>query len=303
MWDEIAQTKVVRYPDSFWPEHEPGCQERRWSLVRDDDADPRDIAPNQTQPQTSYPNPERAHVLTEYLYTDGNRREMEIAEGNTEWASGAAVWDLRKGEGESHKLRWDGEDQTVDRTELIAIQKAVTLVAYARNATLTVSTDSLNSIRQLEKTRTKLHSMEHHQQRDLLYAMLVNIEALVTIGKRVMILKVKAHVGINGNEKADETAKQACTTGEPTEAWDNDETIHNKSMVPDGDSEKRELAGKNTVQKYATALLRGKVAQGNTRLTAKLAALQARTANKLRIQNRDNLQRQSEDMSRTDRIV
>eukprot|EP00854_Cymbomonas_tetramitiformis_P004940 gene4940-biopygen4892 len=116
--------------------------------------------------------------------------------------------------------------------------------------------------------------MEHHQQRDLLYAILVNIEALVAAGHTVALLEVEAHTGITGNEKADEAAKQACTTGALTEAWDNDETIKVKPMVPDGDSGSGELKGKLAVQRYVTSLLREGPAQGENRLSKKMTELQ-----------------------------
>ncbi|KAK3289141.1 hypothetical protein CYMTET_3412 [Cymbomonas tetramitiformis] len=180
----------------------------------------------------------------------------------------------RTGEGEAHMIRWEGEDQEVNRAELLAIQKAVTLPPPPSGKGLTICTDSANSIRQLESMRTKPHSMEHQQQRDLLYAILVNIEALVAAGHTVSLLKVKAHTGIKGNEKADEAAKQACTTGTLTEAWDNNETIKVKPMVPDGDTDSKELKGKLAVQKYVTTLLRERQAQGENRLSAKMAELQ-----------------------------
>ncbi|KAK3240857.1 hypothetical protein CYMTET_49336 [Cymbomonas tetramitiformis] len=82
------------------------------------------------------------------------------------------------------------------------------------------------------------------------------------------------HCGIAGNEKADEAAKRACTTGTLTEAWDNNETIKVKPMVPDEDSNSRELKGKLAVQKYVTTLLRERQAQGNSRLSTKMTALQ-----------------------------
>ncbi|KAK3239766.1 hypothetical protein CYMTET_50334 [Cymbomonas tetramitiformis] len=274
LWDKVARSKIVRYPADFWPEHEPGVQGRRWKLMRDQTEDPRNLPPSDTPAQLTYPPPQRAHEATSYLYTDGSKREIETEEGGKEWASGAAVWDPRSGEGEAHMIRWEGEDQEVNRAELLAIQKAVTLPPPPSGEGLTICTDSANSIRQLENMRTKPHSMEHHRQRDLLYAILVNIEALVAAGHTVSILKVKAHTGIAGNEKADEAAKQACTTGTFTEAWDNNETIQVKPMVPDEDSGSRELQGKLAVQKYVTTLLREQQARGNSRLTAKTTELQ-----------------------------
>ncbi|KAK3239927.1 hypothetical protein CYMTET_50180 [Cymbomonas tetramitiformis] len=78
------------------------------------------------------------------------------------------------------------------------------------------------------------------------------MEALVATGHKVELFKVKAHTRITGNEKADEAAKQACTTGALTEAWDNDEPIKIKPMVPDGDSGSKELKGKHADQAEQT---------------------------------------------------
>ncbi|KAK3247361.1 hypothetical protein CYMTET_43133 [Cymbomonas tetramitiformis] len=100
------------------------------------------------------------------------------------------------------------------------------------------------------------------------------MEALVVAGHTVALLKVKAHTGITGNERADEAAKQACTMGTLTEAWDNNETIKVKPMLPDGNSGSRELKGKLAVQKYVTTLLREGQAQGENRLSKKTAELQ-----------------------------
>ncbi|KAK3242758.1 hypothetical protein CYMTET_47564 [Cymbomonas tetramitiformis] len=45
-------------------------------------------------------------------------------------------------------------------------------------------------------------------------------------------------------------------------------------MVPDADSCKKELKGKHAVQTFVTSLLRKEAAQGESMLTAKMAALQ-----------------------------
>ncbi|KAK3250981.1 hypothetical protein CYMTET_39673 [Cymbomonas tetramitiformis] len=60
------------------------------------------------------------------------------------------------------------------------------------------------------------------------------------------ILKVKAHVGIEGNEQADKAAKQACEDGEYVPAWDNDRTVLLKAMAKDQDGPKAqdEMGGK-----------------------------------------------------------
>ncbi|KAK3268564.1 hypothetical protein CYMTET_22942 [Cymbomonas tetramitiformis] len=72
----------------------------------------------------------------------------------------------------------------------------------------------------------------------------------------VEILKVKAHVGITGNEEADKAAKQACEDGEYVPPWDNDDTVLLRAMATDQENVKYPLKGKNAIQTYVTSKIR-----------------------------------------------
>ncbi|KAK3261402.1 hypothetical protein CYMTET_29688 [Cymbomonas tetramitiformis] len=98
--------------------------------------------------------------------------------------------------------------------------------------------------------------MERHTHRDLLYAILCTVEALQDALVEVEILKVKAHVGIAGNEQADKVAKQACKDGEYVQPWDNDETLLLQAMATDQDGVRCLLKGGSAVQKHVTKRIR-----------------------------------------------
>ncbi|KAK3279640.1 hypothetical protein CYMTET_12502 [Cymbomonas tetramitiformis] len=135
------------------------------------------------------------------------------------------------------------------------------------------------------------------------------IEALQDAQVTVEILKVKAHVGIVGNEQADKAAKQACEDGEYVQPWDNDKTVLLRAMATDQDNVKYPLTGKNAVQTYVTKMIpetNGRepaVQRWNKILTGKPTEWVRRNAPLDRGMNQQTQEQELEDMLELEREV
>jgi ribonuclease HI len=88
---------------------------------------------------------------------------------------------------------------TINRAELAAIW-----VALHKGATH-IATDSQCCIHQIQKTLNRPHNMKEHRHRTLLQHIVGLIKDSPTT---ITLYKVKAHTGIDGNEKADQMAKK-----------------------------------------------------------------------------------------------
>jgi ribonuclease HI len=88
-------------------------------------------------------------------------------------------------------------DNTINRAELVPIREALER-GYTR-----IATDSLASMYQIQTMAHRPQEMHEHRHRDLLADIVSLIEKSPT---PVHIYKVKSHIGIVGNERADELA-------------------------------------------------------------------------------------------------
>eukprot|EP00854_Cymbomonas_tetramitiformis_P001419 gene1419-biopygen1281 len=113
-WDHIGRKTPVYDPTGYIRETEQRPRESTHTTFTGGD---------QTTAH-AYIAPERAHSPMEYIYTDGSRREIETDAGGKEWAPGAAIWDPRQTEPQTERYRWEGQDQSVNKAELIAIHRA-----------------------------------------------------------------------------------------------------------------------------------------------------------------------------------
>jgi ribonuclease HI len=110
----------------------------------------------------------------------------------------------------------EGATNTAYRAELSAIHAALTRVeSDKRTSSLVIFTDSASAIHSISKQMGRPESMRFHIHRAQLAAISTLMETLALRGCMVRIRKVKAHIGIRGNEMADKAAKQAASGAMP----------------------------------------------------------------------------------------
>ncbi|KAK3285448.1 hypothetical protein CYMTET_6950 [Cymbomonas tetramitiformis] len=102
-----------------------------------------------------------------------------------------------------------------------------------------ICTDNANSLHQINNMRARPYMMERHQHRDTLHEIMGTIEKLNAAGTAVELYKVKAHVGIIGNEGADEAAKEACEKGRMVPNTENSDTVTLQALLDQGREEER----------------------------------------------------------------
>eukprot|EP00854_Cymbomonas_tetramitiformis_P001377 gene1377-biopygen1224 len=85
--------------------------------------------------------------------------------------------------------------------------------------------------------------------------------------EEVALYKVKAHVGIHGNEKADEVAKKACVEGEYGLNHDNTDTV---KLLAICESTGKQLEGHQAIFNHVTRKVRGAKMTGETNIIKRL---------------------------------
>jgi ribonuclease HI len=96
-------------------------------------------------------------------------------------------------------LTTKGYTNTINRAELVALLHAIKFGATD------IATDSLCSIHQIRKQMHRPQDMTDHKHASLLHAI---IKQIVESPAPIQVWKVKSHIGIVGNEIADEIAKE-----------------------------------------------------------------------------------------------
>ena len=158
-----------------------------------------------------------------HIYTDGSG--MLINEGETaEERFGAGMYDEYMVDDDCKEevdssFRWETGCQTVANGELFAIREALRLPPKPGETAMRIFTDSLVTLHLLRKARFSPWRLVGHDNEITLRVMLDNIrDRKNDMGDKIPVSfhKVKSHVGVRGNERADTLAKRACK--EPGEA-------------------------------------------------------------------------------------
>ncbi|KAK3236274.1 hypothetical protein CYMTET_53576 [Cymbomonas tetramitiformis] len=214
-----------------------------------------------------YPEPDRRFNRNEMVYTDGSQRKVKRENGEQEEATAAGVWDPRGGQNAEYMQRWQGHCQTVNRAELTAIYMALMLEANTGTTEVNICTDSLTSLYQIQNMKRRPHALEKHVHRDILWKIMKQIQTLNGEGTKVALYKVKAHVGIHGNEKADEVARKACVEGEYGFNHDNTDTV---KLLAICEATGRQLEGHQAVLNHVTKRVREAKMTGKTNIIQRL---------------------------------
>ena len=120
-----------------------------------------------------------------YIYTDGSRKDGHSA---------AAI--TSQNYEKTNRLH---DSHSIFSAELIAISSALRYIASKHFQKAVICTDSASSVRTLTTRKTETHPLVYKIKKQLI--------ALQKEKKEVRILWIPAHMGIQGNERADNLAK------------------------------------------------------------------------------------------------
>ncbi|XP_026476392.1 uncharacterized protein LOC113382043 [Ctenocephalides felis] len=133
------------------------------------------------------------------LYTDGSRN-------NVSHRVGCAIWIEKEKIPICYKLP---EFISIYSAELIAIREAVRIAKMNKYKKTMILTDSLSCVNKLEKF---MNTIEFEEK--IYFEILNDIEIITGMGNNINIGWVQGHIGVEGNEKADELAKTASVSGQ-----------------------------------------------------------------------------------------
>ncbi|KAG0696380.1 hypothetical protein GWK47_026553 [Chionoecetes opilio] len=89
------------------------------------------------------------------------------------------------------------------QTELVAIERALQHALGRQEEVVVIHTDSMSALQVLRQPRTPMDNVQ------LTTAILGHIQGLAAQGRRVRFNWVPSHIGVRGNEAADEAAREA----------------------------------------------------------------------------------------------
>lgn len=131
------------------------------------------------------------NLATIQIYTDGSKVEGKVGAAFSAWENGSEI------KVEKHKL---SEYCSVYQAELYALLRASTYAEKQNSRDIAIISDSRSSLETLRNVRAR-HPLAIRTRETL--------KRIQDSGKRLQLYWVKAHVGVAGNERADELAKEA----------------------------------------------------------------------------------------------
>ena len=164
-------------------------------------------------PQSYAQEISRLWPRNEIIYTDGSAQDTGHPDG---YRSGTGVFRFASSRGPAVELCIDpidyhmGVANTIQRAELVGVFKALQVDHAGSN--LMIYTDSLASMYMIDKhiRCPSLHKDCKHQELLSLNLIVEELAKKAREGVHVQLLKVKSHIGIEGNGQADALAHEAC---------------------------------------------------------------------------------------------
>ena len=152
------------------------------------------------------PLPPRRWDPLHIYYTDGSKRDTRAGP-----RCGAGLYHP------AQEVKWrvnpsgEGHTDTINRAELVGIMAALIHIQRMLPPTAHILTDSLGSLWQLHRLVLLPATLAWHPHRHLLQEISFLLQS-ITQHTQLRIGKVKAHIGVDGNEKADFLAGMAAVT-------------------------------------------------------------------------------------------
>ena len=154
------------------------------------------------------------------IYTDGSKQIVTDDEGHRSVRCGAAVYQFISALNEQCTYvnpNGAGNVNTINRAELSAILCALSL--HASDPVLRIYTDSRCSIHQIMRSLSHPYTIRFSKHQDQLQKIAGMLYARASKNMSTHILKIKAHAGLHGNEKADKLAVDAPNHFGDIECW------------------------------------------------------------------------------------
>ncbi|KAF9412659.1 hypothetical protein HW555_008867, partial [Spodoptera exigua] len=158
----------------------------------------------------------RLQLPAHLIYTDGSKSVDGVGAAYSYWRGGTEI--------RTKRMRLESMC-TVFQAELLAIARATDLVVRGGFGCAAVLSDSRSSLDLIRNSETH-HPLATHIRK--------NIRELEGRGKILQFFWVKAHVGIPGNERADELARLAAAQSRVAPAYDRCPVSYVKRRIREG---------------------------------------------------------------------